>query len=274
MLRLKGHCPYTTDEVGGGRRTTSSASSRGARGRRPPRRRRPRRDGDGDALRPTSLKISNSVPISTISELYSSYDDEKLNRHHLTARHLATSRPSSCSSSSVSSLASSIIDMTMYKKRSISSRNLATTANAKEASRKQLPVKYRNNKSLGGGLDRLGIRPKEAEKRNSYMKNFCLAVSCAKQSDSTYRQMKLNSTIDSYKQQQKKKSFSSSRGASSSSPFGPRPNLTHNERLCQEIKFVSTDEYDEDDGHFKRTSRREGQSGRIECFSVNWIWIE
>jgi len=192
------------------------------------------------SLRPTSLKINNSVPISTISELYSSYDDEKLNRHHLTARHLATSRPSSCSSSSVSSLASSIIDMTMYKKRSISSRNLATTANAKEASRKQLPVKYRNNKSLGGGLDRLGIRPKEAEKRNSYMKNFCLAVSCAKQSDSTYRQMKLNSTIG----------------------------------LCQEIKFVSTDEYDEDDGHFKRTSRREGQSGRIECFSVNWIWIE
>jgi len=212
-------------------------------------------------LRPTSLKLNNAVPISTISELYSSYDDEKLNIHHLNVRHMAAGRASSCSSSSVSSLASSIIDMTLFKKRSISSKNLTNTTlmTTKELNRK-LPIKYRNNKSVGGGLDRLGFPQKETQKRNSYIKNFCFAVSCAGENGSTYRNMKLNSTINNQRRI-KKKSFSSSRGVSSS-PFGPRPRLTNNDSLCQEIKFVSTDEFDDDDnGHFKRDLRRDDQSG-------------
>ena len=76
---------------------------------------------------------------------------------------------------------------------------------------------------------------------------FCFAVSCGKETRSTYRQKSQVSNSPTPKK-------AGPLVASRQMPPSPPLLLLNNESLCQEIKFVSTDEYEQEDACTKADS--------------------
>lgn len=202
-------------------------------------------------MRTNSVKLI--PPISTISELYSSYDDESLNRHRLSRNnYFQLKSNSSTSLSSTSSSSSS----------SFSPRHIC---------RQKADPKNRN-KSLGSVLDAVekDSAKKKPEKKQSYMKSMrCMVMSCAKENDSTYNKRTIVNepkakTVEALKKKQRSKSVSSSSSYCEQS-YG---------LVDQANQFVSTDdnyEENEDMMEYPRFQRRQQNArihGAIECRCV------
>lgn len=203
-------------------------------------------------MRTNSVKLI--PPISTISELYSSYDDESLNRHRLSRNNYFQLKSNSSTSLSSTSSSSS----------SFSPRHIC---------RKKADLKNRN-KSLGSVLDAVQKDPAKQKpaKKQSYMKSMrCMVMSCAKENDSTYNKRTIVNepevrTVEDLKKKKKQRSKSVS---SNSSDCEQRYGL-----VDQANQFVSTDdnyEDNEDMNEFPRFQRRQQNArihGAIECSCV------
>ena len=158
--------------------------------------------------------VKATLPINnTISELYSSYDDESLNRHRLSRANYFQLK--SNSSTSLSSISSAFSPRSVCRKRS--------------------DLKKRN-KSLGSVVEAAQNDSGVKSKSKSYMRsNFCLVMSCAKENESTYTQKARTIVECSPKREILKQSDSGSKSSSSSSYCA--------QYVVDEVnQFVSTDD--------------------------------
>ena len=176
--------------------------------------------------RPQSLKIP--IHLNSINDVYSSYDDEKLNSHHLKA--LSTNFTSNNFIHDSSSSMSSDTALANLKApfRSSSSRNLpGNTAKSKSP----------RTKSVGNSLE----SGKADKFYKSYMKSLCLVMSCQKENSSTYRIDPAKLPIDKGLRRRQRSRLSTD--GEGSFRMGGSPYQLYNNK----IQLVSTDDDDDDD---------------------------